>query len=57
MIALHPLALESTVFQGMGEELAQLGLRTLALARRRADVPRAGLDAIERLLTCQADVG
>jgi len=30
LIALHPLALESTAFTGVGAELARLGLRTLA---------------------------
>lgn len=37
VIALHPLALESTVFQGLGQALAGRGLRTLA-----ADLPGFG---------------
>jgi len=37
LIALHPLALESTAFQGLGQALAGRGLRTLA-----ADLPGFG---------------
>lgn len=37
LIALHPLALESTAFAGVGRELAQRGLRTIA-----ADLPGFG---------------
>jgi len=37
LIALHPLALESTAFAGVAEELSGLGLRTLA-----ADLPGFG---------------
>lgn len=46
LIALHPLALESTAFAGVGKELSNLGLRTLAV-----DLPGFGQTPIgeERL--------
>lgn len=40
LIALHPLALESTAFVGLGEELAACGLRTVAV-----DLPGFGESA------------
>lgn len=50
LIALHPLALESTAFQGLGQALAGRGLRTLA-----ADLPGFGkTPAPEGPLTMQA---
>lgn len=41
LVALHPLALESTAFAGVAQELARLGLRTVAL-----DLPGFGLSPL-----------